>query len=91
MKVITEMKSAILYFTYNCISLRIMLYGCNYAITALTNDGLSKRDIDTAFDTAKQRAEAILENCERQETRIKGVISVEYDEMMAGYFDACGL
>ena len=35
------------------------------AIAALTNDGLSKRDTDTAFDTAKQRAEALLEDCER--------------------------
>jgi hypothetical protein len=34
-------------------------------IAALTNDGLSKRDTDTAFDTAKQKTEALLEDCER--------------------------
>ena len=61
------------------------------AIAALTNDGLSKRDTDTAFDTAKQRAEALLEDCERQEARLKGGISAEYDEMKTGYSEVHGL
>ena len=61
------------------------------AIAALTNDGLSKRDTDTAFDTAKQRAEALLEDCERQESRLKGGISAEYDMMKTGYSEVHGL
>ncbi len=61
------------------------------AIAALKNDGLSKRDTDTAFDTAKQRAEALLEDCERQQTRLKGGISVEYNMMKAGYSEVHGL
>ena len=61
------------------------------AIAALTNDGLSKRDTNTAFDTAKQRAEALLEDCERQQTRLKGGISAEYDMMKTGYSEIHGL
>ena len=61
------------------------------AIAALTNAGLSQRDTDTAFDIAKQRAEALLEDCERQQTRLKGGISVEYNMMKAGYSEVHGL
>ena len=69
------------------------LLGCDIlpAIAALTNDCLSKRDTDTAFDTAKQRAEALLEDCERQETRLKGGISTEYVMMKTGYSEVHGL
>ena len=57
----------------------------------MTNDGLSKRDTDTAFDTAIQRIEALLEDCERQQTRLKGGISVEYNMMKTGYSEVHGL
>ena len=36
-------------------------------------------------------AKALLEDCERQETRLKGGISAEYDEMKTGYSEVHGL
>ena len=69
----------------------ILGYNILPTIAALTNDGFSKRDTNTAFDTAKQRAEALMEDCERQQTRLKGGISVEYDEMKTGYSEVHGL
>ena len=61
------------------------------AIAALTNDGLSKRDTDIAFANAKQRANALLKDCEWQQTRLKGGISVEYTMMKTGYSEVHGL
>ena len=61
------------------------------AIVALTNDGLSKRDIYTALDIANGMAKALLEDCERQETRLKGGISAEYSMMKTGYSEVHGL
>ena len=61
------------------------------AIAALTNNGLSKRDTNTTFATANGMAKALLEDCERQQTRLKGNISVEYDNMEEGYSDVHGL
>jgi len=52
---------------------------------------LSKHDTDTAFDTAKQRAEALLKDCEWQQTQLKVEISLEYDEMKTGYSDLYSL
>ncbi len=61
------------------------------AIAALTNDGLSKRDTDTTLDIANGMAKALLKDCEQQETRLKGGISAEYDEMKKGYSQVYGL
>ena len=61
------------------------------AIAALTNDGLSKRDTDIALATAKQRAKALLEDCERQQTQLKRGISVEYNMIKTGYSEVHGL
>ena len=61
------------------------------AIAALTNDGLSKRDIYTALDIANGMAKALLEDCERQQTRLNDEISVQYDETKTGCFDLYGL
>ena len=57
----------------------------------MTNDGLSKRDIYTALDIANGMAKALLEDCERQETRLKGGISAEYSMMKTGYSEVHGL
>ena len=61
------------------------------AIAALTNNGLSKRDTDATLDIAKVMAKALLKDCEQQETRLKGGISAEYDNMKTGYSDVHGL
>ena len=55
------------------------------AIAALTNDGLSKRDTNTTLAIANGMAKALLEDCKRQQIRLKGGISAEYDEMKTGY------
>tara|TARA_B110001450_G_scaffold2406_1_gene2664 strand:- start:460 stop:756 length:297 start_codon:yes stop_codon:yes gene_type:complete len=44
------------------------------AIAALTNDGLSKRNTDTTLDIANGMAKSLLEDCEWQQTRLKGGI-----------------
>ena len=61
------------------------------AIAALTNDGLSKRDTDATIDIANGMAKTLLKDCERQEARLKGGISAEYDEMKTGYSEVHGL
>lgn len=61
------------------------------AIAALTNNGLSKRDTDTTLDIAKGMAKTLLKDCERQEARLKGGISAEYDKMKTGYSEVHGL
>ena len=61
------------------------------AIAALTNDGLSKRDTDATLDIANGMAKALLKDCERQESRLKGGISAEYDNMKTGYSEVHGL
>ena len=61
------------------------------AIAALTNNGLSKRDTNRTLDIANGMAKTLLEECERQQTRLKGGISVEYDEMKTGYSEVHGL
>ena len=61
------------------------------AIAALTNDGLSKRDTVTTLDITNGMAKALLEDCERQQTRLKGGISVEYGMMKTGYSEVHGL
>ena len=61
------------------------------AIDALTNDRLSKRDTDATLDIANGMAIALLEDCERQEARLKGGISAEYDKMKSGYSEVHGL
>ena len=61
------------------------------AIAALTNDSLSKRDTDATLDIANGMAKALLKDCERQESRLKGGISAEYDMMKTGYSEVHGL
>ena len=61
------------------------------AIAVLTNDGLSKRDTDATLDIANGMAKALLKDCERQESRLKGGISAEYDNMKTGYSEVHGL
>ena len=61
------------------------------AIAALTNDGLSKRDTDATIDIANGMAKTLLKDCERQEARLKGGISAEYDKMKTGYSEVHGL
>ena len=61
------------------------------AIAALKNDGLSKRDTDATLDIANGMAKTLLKDCERQETRLKGGISAEYDKMKTGYSEVHGL
>ena len=61
------------------------------AIAALTNNGLSKRDTEATLAIANGMAKALLKDCERQQTRLKGNISVEYDNMEEGYSDVHGL
>ena len=61
------------------------------AIAALTNDGLSKRYTDATLDIANGMAKALLKDCERQQTRLKGGISAEYDNMKTGYSEVHGL
>ena len=61
------------------------------AIAALTNDGLSKRDTVTTLDITNGMAKALLEDCKRQQTRLKGGISVEYDDLKTGYSEVHGL
>ena len=61
------------------------------AIVALTNDGLSKRDTYTTLDIANGMAKALLEDCERQQTQLKGGKSAEYDKMKTGYSQVHGL
>ena len=61
------------------------------AIAALTNDGLSKRDTDATLAIANGMAKALLKDCERQESRLKGGISAEYDMMKTGYSEVHGL
>ena len=61
------------------------------AIAALTNDCLSKRDTDATLDIANGMAKTLLKDCKRQEARLKGGISAEYDEMKTGYSEVHGL
>jgi hypothetical protein len=69
----------------------ILGYNILPSIAALTNDSLSKRDTDRTLDIANGMAKALLENCERQETRLKGGISAEYGMMKTGYSKVHGL
>ena len=61
------------------------------AIAALTNDGLSKRDTDTTLEIANEMAKSLLEDCKRQQTRLKGGISAEYDKIKTGISDVYDL
>ena len=61
------------------------------AIAALTNDSLSKRDTDATLAIANGMAKALLKDCERQENRLKGGISAEYNMMKTGYSEVHGL
>ena len=61
------------------------------AIAALTNDSLSKRDTEATLDIANGMAKALLKDCERQENRLKGGISAEYNMMKTGYSEVHGL
>jgi|TARA_B110000879_G_scaffold192131_1_gene257919 hypothetical protein len=61
------------------------------SIAALINDRLSKRDTEATLDIANGMAKALLKDCERQEARLKGGISAEYDNMKTGYSEVHGL
>ena len=61
------------------------------AIAALINDRLSKRDTEATLAIANGMAKALLKDCERQESRLKGGISAEYDMMKTGYSEVHGL
>ncbi|MDC0121555.1 hypothetical protein OAI29_07205 [Amylibacter sp.] len=70
---------------------KLLGYNILPSIAALTNDSLSKRDTDRTLDIANGMAKTLLKDCKRQEARLKGGISAEYDNMKTGCSEVHGL
>lgn len=61
------------------------------AIAALTGDGIAKIDVDGELYNAKIDARRLLNDCERQHTRLQARLDAEHRAIKSGYSDVYAL